>query len=308
MSLRTTILTSTATALLLSGTSALVAFDHEDRSGNDRRGGYEDDRSNQYGNRNYRSKRRGEQRPFKVYLKFTGEGSDANFRRGRNGNSQRAEKFADLVRYYFKDDAPANVQLTRNKRRADLILKVRKTDYDFDFSVVDRDRKSKKYKSRNRYQGGTCGYYKRAYYDQITARGTAIFNFDIRVRDGNGYNYSYNVNGRESERFRYAQNLTADTNCGRRSVDVYPSRKVSVAFEKGSPSYRRQIRREVRSDVARRLAQSLRSATATYAQEYYNANDAYSYRSGGSYKQLGYIGLLGMLALLPESEPSRRYD
>ena len=227
----------------------------------------------------YRDIGPGYDRPLRVFVRFAGEGrghkSSRSGRSGRHGGRNEAtgrlngKKFADFVRHYFGKTAAPNMQLVFEPRYADLILKVREVDYDFDFLVTKRERRSKKYKHKNRYRGGKCGLYKRAYYDRITERGIAHFQYDIKMRGTGGYRDYFSLNGEENERFRYGENLLADTNCGRHPADVYPNKTVAKYFDRAGPEHRRKIRGRVRRDVARRLALTLQSAADRYIQRSY---------------------------------------
>ncbi|UTW55730.1 hypothetical protein [Kordiimonas sp. SCSIO 12610] len=170
----------------------------------------------------------------------------------QSGKKGRADKLEYLTLETIAQRLPYGVQLVRDPHYADLVIRANERNYDANFRVVDVDHKDKKYKKRLRYNAGygECGGLYKAHYKKVEERGTGYYDYGVRIRmKGYGRDRT-RISGRVREKYSYGTDLKAQTNCGLRPTNVFPSGKVARLFERSHPSYRKEVRRELRREAA----------------------------------------------------------
>lgn len=227
---------------------------------------------------------------FKVYV---------DIEAGRNG---RADKLEYLTLETIAQNLPYGVQLVRDRRYANLVIRANERNYDANFRVVDIDRKDKKYKKRIRYNTSysECGGLYRAHYKKIEEKGVGYYDYGIRIRmKGYGRDRT-RISGRVAEKYSYGSDLRAQTNCGLQPTNVFPSGKVARLFERAHPNYRREVRRELRReaacDVGLKIAYIIKGKANYFYEDlakrltYQDSNYSDDYEYGGRYygKQKGH--------------------
>lgn len=164
---------------------------------------------------------------------------------------------------------PDNILIVDSPYYADMVMNVRQDSYNLNFRIVDTDRKDKKYKKSRRYTGGRCGVYKRAYYTRIKEKGEAHASYSLKITLRGIDKYRDDLRLRASEHFKYGQNLTARTNCGRRPTSHMPSNGVAKLFSKAHPEYRHHVAEEIREEAAEELGEKLARHIRKQAHRFY---------------------------------------
>lgn len=187
------------------------------------------------------------------------------------GKKGRADKLEYLALETIAGRLPYGVQLVRDPHYADLVIKANEQNYDANFRVVDVDYKDKKYKKRIRYNTnhGKCGGLYKAHYKKVEERGTGYYDYGVRIRmKGYGRDRT-RISGKVAEKYSYGADLKAQTNCGLQPTNVFPSGKVARLFERSHPSYRREVRRELRREAACDLGLKIAYIIKNKANYYY---------------------------------------
>ncbi|MBL4838977.1 MAG: hypothetical protein JKY34_15525 [Kordiimonadaceae bacterium] len=157
---------------------------------------------------------------------------------------------------------PHNIILVGSPRHSDMTVRVRQKQYDINFRIVDVDEKDKKYKKKYRNAGGSCGLHHRAFYTRVKEKGEANAYYDLKFTLKGLQTYRNSIHVRSSEKFSYAKNLRARTNCGVGPTKQLPSKGVTKLFYQASPHYRQQvvneIRREAADDLGRTIARKIK--------------------------------------------------
>lgn len=205
------------------------------------------------------------------------------------GKKGRAEKLEYLTIETIADNLPYGVQLVRDPHYADLVIRARERDYDVNFRITDVDRKNKKYKKRFRYNAGYsngCGGLYRAHYRKVEERGTGYYDYGISIRMKGYGRDRINISGRVREKYSYGTDLKAQTTgCGLQPTNIYPSGKVARLFERAHPSYRRDVRRELRReaacDLGLKIAYTIKGKANHYYEDLANRYNRQNYENSG---------------------------
>lgn len=209
-----------------------------------------------------------EARPFRVYVNIRSINSDSrrfdprDRRRGERSPDRRkwrdgADLYRSITMRKLTHDLPRGILLVDSPVYADMVVKVRQTNFDLNFRVTDTDRKDKKYKKDRRFAGGPCGIHHRAFYTRVEEKGEARSYYSVKYDIKGLHSERDDFRLRASEKFRYGQNLTASTNCGVRPTHVLPSNGVAKLFDQAHPSYRHHVAEEIRSETAEELGRKL---------------------------------------------------
>jgi len=206
--------------------------------------------------------------PLRVFVQV------GNSRRER-GNRERSGRRRDTTHrdiaqiHQLEYLLPSYVIRTANAEQADLILKVRRTDYDLNFRVIDLDQKDKKYKKSRRFTGDRCGNFHKAYYTRVKEKGEAYATYNLSVRlNGIGRDREQ-FTLRSAKNFSYGTNLRASTNCGMRPTQHMPSNGVAKLFGKANDSYRHHIADDIRTRAANDLSQQIARRIKLQADYFY---------------------------------------
>ncbi len=78
-----------------------------------------------------------------------------------------------------------------------------------------------------------------------------------------------NITGQVSEKYSYGKNLRAQTRCGIQPVSIFPSSKVARLFERNSPYFQKEVRRELRREAAQDIGLRLAYVIKDKADRYY---------------------------------------
>ncbi|PCI64063.1 MAG: hypothetical protein COB37_02580 [Kordiimonadales bacterium] len=189
--------------------------------------------------------------PMRVFVKIGGN-------RHSNGDGHHS---APAVYQKIDYHLPSYITLVNSPAYADLVIKVRQTDYKLNYRVIDVDRKDKKYKKSRRYAGGNCGYFRKAFYTKVKEKGEAYASYNVKVRF-KGYDTSReHFTLRSAENYSYGTELRAITNCGIRPTNRMPSNGVAKLFSRSGEGYRNsvshRIKRESIADLGRHLAHQI---------------------------------------------------
>jgi len=195
--------------------------------------------------------------PLKVFVKVAS---------GRRSNKNLGSQHTfHKMRYLL----PAYVTLVESPAYADLIIKVRQTNYELDYRVIDTDRKDKKYKKSRRQTGGRCGYFQKAYYTKVKEKGEAYASYNVKLNlKGFGREHD-KITLRSAENFSYGANLRASTNCGIRQTHHMPSKGVAKLFRQASQDYRYQVAHKIREEAAEDLGLFLAHNIKAKANHFY---------------------------------------
>jgi hypothetical protein len=229
--------------------------------------------------------------PIRVFIKLSDENRE-NWGRKGHGHGKYSG-FSTPPRMLHKIDhyLPGYVRLVQSPAEADLVMKVRRTDYSLNFRIIDVDQKDKKYKNSRKYSRGRCGLHHRAFYTKVKEKGEAYASYNVKAvlkgidRDRDHFTL------RSAENFTYGKDLRATTNCGMRPTNVMPSSGVAELFAKSNKGYRhhvaREIRREASTDLSRQLAHRIRSQSNHF---YVNLAMELNERHNRQHERYGYNG------------------
>jgi len=196
--------------------------------------------------------------PLRVFIKV------GNPRRASDGRRHQEQKTERRFAHYL----PGYVALVDSPQHADLVIRVRETDYDLNFRVIDIDQKDKKYKKKRRYVGGRCGVHHKAFYTKVKEKGEAYASYNVKVNLKGINRNSDRFTLRAAENFSYGTNLRASTNCGMQPTNHMPSNGVAKLFSKSNDDYRhhvaRKIRREAIDNLGRKIAQRIHEQADHY--------------------------------------------
>ena len=164
---------------------------------------------------------------------------------------------------------PSYVTVVDSPEYADLVIRVRETDYNLDFRIIDVDRKDKRYKKNRRYTGGRCGVHLKAFYSKVKEKGEAYASYNVKVnlkgigRDTDQFTL------RAAENFTYGTKLRAKTNCGVRPTQHMPSNGVANLFSKSNDGYRHQVARKIRNEATSKLSRQIAHRVHAQADYFY---------------------------------------
>lgn len=167
------------------------------------------------------------------------------------------DDFAGAVREAYAYAAPETVVVVRYRAAADVVIKLVERAYEVTFYKRHQRPRKKKYKKRYRRAADRCQNLYKAYYDEITERAVARFDYRVKIRAYGWGSARDRIRDTVYQDFRYAVNLRSQTGCGVKPSEVFPSKKVRRLFENNTPDQRREIREILRSQTARTLAHTL---------------------------------------------------
>ena len=192
--------------------------------------------------------------PLRLFIQTGIRGDRRHQNTRRRGQGQRT----NLQQHQVAEILPDYIIPVASAREADLVIRVRQTDYNLDFRVIDVDQKDKKYKKDRRYVGGRCGVFHKAYYTKVKEKGEAYASYKVAVRLKGISQDRDQFTLRAAKNFSYGTNLRAATNCGLQSTQHMPSKKVVKLFGKADPGYRHRIATQIRgkaiNDLSRQIA------------------------------------------------------
>lgn len=190
--------------------------------------------------------------PMRVFVKIGGN------RHSKGDGHHSAPAVYQKIGYHL----PSYITLVNSPAYADLVIKVRQTDYKLSYRVIDVDRKDKKYKKSRRYAGGNCGYYRKAFYTKIKEKGEAYASYNVKVRFRGYETNREHFTLRSAENYSYGTELRAATNCGITPTNRMPSNGVAKLFRRSSEDYRQsvshRIKRESVANLGRHLAHQIK--------------------------------------------------
>jgi len=204
-------------------------------------------------------------------------------RRGHRGNGKLRPPQTLQTLNQLGNQLPDYVRIVHSPDDADLVIRVRETDYNLDFRVLDVDRKDKKYKKGRRYSPGRCGVHHKAYFNKVKEKGEAYATYSLRVnlkgigRDQNQFTL------RADKKYNYGTDLRAATNCGMRPTNRMPSNDVAELFARSNKNYRHYVAREIREEAVGKL--SLRIAHRIRQQSDYFYGDLATRLRYGNYTE-----------------------
>jgi hypothetical protein len=195
-------------------------------------------------------------------------------------NRRETDPATSYVRQYLDEALPRYVLIVNDRRSADMIVRAGELSYDLSFHVTDVDQRNKKYKKKYRYAGGKCGVHQRAFYSRIEEKGVALtdYTLSVRLRDVGSYNDTIHI--RADEKFRYGENLRAQTNCGIKPTTNYPNSAVAQLFARSNPNYRQTVAFEIRKEATQKLARVIANEITNRTEQHYaTLATKYSYSS-----------------------------
>lgn len=203
--------------------------------------------------------------PLKLFVQTGKRGDNRHQSAERRGQDQRI----NLQRHQVAEMLPDYIIPVTSAREADLVIRVRQTDYDIGFHIVDVDQKDKKYKKGRRYVGGRCGVYHKAYYTKVKEKGEAYASYKVAVRLNGISRDRDQFTLRSAKNFSYGTDLRAATNCGLQSTQHMPSKKVAKLFGKADQGYRRYIAAQIRGKAVNDLSRQIARRVLVQADYFY---------------------------------------
>ena len=186
--------------------------------------------------------------------------------RGRQRDEDRFERLTERA---MVQSLPGYVHLVNNRRRADMVITARETDYDLDFRVVDRSRQQKPYKKINMRTADRCGPLYKTSYRVVQEKVEARASYSIHIRtDGVGKDRERIRTGAENY-LTYGEDLKAHTRCSAEPTNRFPDMQVKELFENNSKASRRYIAKAVRQETATDLGRKLSSEIRDNVDDYY---------------------------------------
>jgi len=203
--------------------------------------------------------------PLKLFVQAGKKGD----RHNRSHQRREHRQHNVLQQHQIAEMLPEYIIQVASAREADLVIRIRQTNYTLDFRVIDVDQKDKKYKKDRRYVGGRCGMYRRAYYTKVKEKGEAYASYKVAVRLNGISQDRDQFTLRSATNFSYGTNLRAATNCGLRSTQHMPSNKVAKLFGKANQGYRHHIAARIKDKAASDLNRQIAGRILAQADNFY---------------------------------------
>lgn len=164
---------------------------------------------------------------------------------------------------------PDYIEHATSADQADLVIRIRRTNYALDFRVIDVDQKNKKYKKSRRFVGGRCGVFHKAYYTKVKEKGEAYATYNLNVRLKGISKDRDQFTLRSAKNYSYGTNLRAATNCGTKATGHMPSNGVAKLFRKATADYRHHIASDIQGRAAKDLSRQIAHRVRTQADYFY---------------------------------------
>ena len=203
--------------------------------------------------------------PLKLFIQ-TGQRGE---RRDRAGKRRNHSQRNILRQHQIVEMLPSYIVTVPSAREADLVIRVRQTDYNMNFRVIDVDQKDKKYKKDRRYLRGRCGVHHKAYYTKVKEKGEAYASYKVAVRLNGISQDRDHFTLRAAKNFSYGKNLRAATNCGLQPTQHMPSNKVAKLFSKADLGYRHYIADQIKGKTATDLSRQVAGRILVQADNFY---------------------------------------